>query len=192
LSAPDEDYAVGYCRPPMETQWKKGQSGNGGPKKRKSTPVATVEIIDRLLGEPIEIVETGVVRKVSTLEAILMRLWAAEISGSKRAGGFDCSSRSLSRRRIRNVRLLLKRSAGSSELGMADYEIGYGKPPRHSQFKKGVCANPSGRPRRRNAELGDVVRGFLSAEAQYCEHADQKYIKIGIDDQATCHFSVER
>ena len=52
---------------------------------------------------------------------------------------------------------------------MADYEIGYGKPPRHSQFKKGVCANPSGRPRRRNAELGDVVRGFLSAEAQYRE-----------------------
>ena len=50
---------------------------------------------------------------------------------------------------------------------MADYEIGYGRPPRHSQFKKGVCANPSGRPRRRNAELGDVVRGFLSAEAQY-------------------------
>jgi Family of unknown function (DUF5681) len=86
LSAPDEDYAVSYCRPPKETQWKKGQSGNGGPRKRKSTLVATVEIIDRLLGKPIEIVENGVVRKVSTLEAILMRLWAAEISGSKRAG----------------------------------------------------------------------------------------------------------
>ena len=52
---------------------------------------------------------------------------------------------------------------------MSDYEIGYGKPPRHSQFKKGVCANPQGRPRRRNAELGDIVRGFLSAEAQYRE-----------------------
>ena len=52
---------------------------------------------------------------------------------------------------------------------MADYEIGYGRPPRHSQFKKGVCANPRGRPRRRNAELADVVRSFLSVTAQYCE-----------------------
>jgi Family of unknown function (DUF5681) len=50
---------------------------------------------------------------------------------------------------------------------MADYEIGYGRPPRHSQFKKGVCANPSGRPRRFNPEVGDVVRSFLSAKAQY-------------------------
>lgn len=52
---------------------------------------------------------------------------------------------------------------------MADYEIGYGKPPRHCQFKKGVCANPRGRPRRRNAEIGDVVQSFLSAKAQYRE-----------------------
>jgi Family of unknown function (DUF5681) len=52
---------------------------------------------------------------------------------------------------------------------VADYEIGYGKPPRHSQFKKGVCANPRGRPRRRNAEIGDVVCSFLSAKAQYRE-----------------------
>ena len=48
--------------------------------------MATVEIIDRLFGEPVEIVENGVARKVSILEAILMRLWAAEMSGSKRAG----------------------------------------------------------------------------------------------------------
>ena len=52
---------------------------------------------------------------------------------------------------------------------MADYEIGYGKPPRHSQFKKGVCANPRGRPRRFNPEIGDVVCSFLSARAQYRE-----------------------
>ena len=28
---------------------------------------------------------------------------------------------------------------------MADYEVGYGKPPKHSQFKKGVSGNPRGR-----------------------------------------------
>ena len=67
------------------------------------------------------------------------------------------------------ARFGLKRSTGSFELSMADYEIGYGKPPRHCQFKKGVCANPRGRPRRRNAEIGDVVQSFLSAKAQYRE-----------------------
>ena len=74
MSAPDDAYEVGYGRPPKETRWKKGQSGNPGPKKRRPAAVATVEIIDRLFVKPVEIVENGVVRKVSTLEAILMRL----------------------------------------------------------------------------------------------------------------------
>jgi hypothetical protein len=85
LTSPHDAYELGYGRPPQETRWKRGQSGNAGPKKRKPS-VATVEIIDRLFSEPVEIVENGVGRKVSTLEAILMRLWAAELSGSKRAG----------------------------------------------------------------------------------------------------------
>ena len=29
-----------------------------------------------------------------------------------------------------------------------DYEVGYGKPPRTSQFKKGESGNPSGRPKK--------------------------------------------
>jgi hypothetical protein len=86
LRAADDAYEVGYGRPPRETRWKKGQSGNAGPKKRKPASVATLEIIDRLFAEPVEIVERGVRRNVSTLEAILMRLWVAEMSGSKRAG----------------------------------------------------------------------------------------------------------
>ena len=28
------------------------------------------------------------------------------------------------------------------------YEVGYGKPPRNTQFKKGVSGNPKGRPRK--------------------------------------------
>jgi hypothetical protein len=31
--------------------------------------------------------------------------------------------------------------------GDGDYEVGYGKPPRHSRFVKGRCGNPRGRPR---------------------------------------------
>jgi hypothetical protein len=57
---------------------------------------------------------------------------------------------------------------------MADYELGYGRPPRHSQFKKGVCANPRGRPRRFNPEIGDVVYRFLSAKTQHREKGQTK------------------
>jgi hypothetical protein len=48
------------------------------------------------------------------------------------------------------------------EGAMGDYEIGYGKPPKPSQFKKGVCSNPFGRPKRRNSSIGEVVRDVLN------------------------------
>ena len=36
-----------------------------------------------------------------------------------------------------------------------DYEVGYGKPPKHTQFPKGRSGNPLGRPKKRkkNSEL---------------------------------------
>jgi Family of unknown function (DUF5681) len=109
LSAPDDAYEVGYGRPPKETRWKKGQSGNAGAKKRKPAAVATVEIIDRLFVTPVEIVENGVARKVGALEAILMRLWAAEMSGSKRAGRVRLQFQELVPKDDKEREILLKR-----------------------------------------------------------------------------------
>lgn len=84
MSAPKDDYEVGYKRPPKQTQWKPGQCGN--PKrKRKNALGSVVSMIDRMFGEPIDIIENGVPRRVTTLEAILLRLLAKEMSGSKRA-----------------------------------------------------------------------------------------------------------
>jgi hypothetical protein len=40
--------------------------------------------------------------------------------------------------------------------------------------RRGVCANPRGRPRRFNPEIGDVVYRFLSAKAQYREKGQTK------------------
>lgn len=33
------------------------------------------------------------------------------------------------------------------EQGKADYEVGYGRPPKHTRFKKGRSGNPKGRPK---------------------------------------------
>jgi hypothetical protein len=43
----------------------------------------------------VEIIENGVARKVSTLEAVPMRRWATEMSGSKRAGKIRLQFREL-------------------------------------------------------------------------------------------------
>jgi len=32
-----------------------------------------------------------------------------------------------------------------------DYDVGYGKPPKHSRFKKGQSGNPKGRPKKRKS-----------------------------------------
>ncbi len=38
-----------------------------------------------------------------------------------------------------------------------DYEVGYGKPPKSGQIKKGEKRNPKGRPTKRNREQVDVA-----------------------------------
>jgi len=41
-----------------------------------------------------------------------------------------------------------------------EYEVGYGRPPRHSQFKKGQSGNPNGRPKG-SLNLGTVLERTL-------------------------------
>ena len=44
-----------------------------------------------------------------------------------------------------------------------DYEVGYGKPPKHSQFKKGRSGNPKGRPKGAKGFVASLKR-VLSEE----------------------------
>ncbi len=48
---------------------------------------------------------------------------------------------------------------------MADYPVGYGRPPAHARFKPGQSGNPKGRPKRTKnlrtdlvEELGEFIR----------------------------------
>ena len=38
-----------------------------------------------------------------------------------------------------------------------DYEVGYRKPPKHTQFKEGQSGNPAGRPKGTNNLKTDLI-----------------------------------
>jgi Family of unknown function (DUF5681) len=45
---------------------------------------------------------------------------------------------------------------------LEDYEIGYGKPPKSSQFKKGISGNPSGRPKKPSDFVSELKKELQS------------------------------
>ena len=83
MSEADEDYAVGKGKPPRETRFKKGQSGNpnGRPKGAKNFTTELAEI----LTAPVSITENGRSRKVTSRMATLMRLRKKALEGDGRA-----------------------------------------------------------------------------------------------------------
>jgi hypothetical protein len=84
MSSDGDDDKTGYGNPPARTRWKEGESGN--PLRRYPRRAeTTVELIDRLLLKPVEITVGEKSRKVTTLEAILFRLWQKEVLGDTRA-----------------------------------------------------------------------------------------------------------
>lgn len=83
MTSPGE-YRVGRGRPPLQTRWKKGQSGNprrARPKPRESA-VATVE---RLLLAPVRLAIDGELTQVPALEAIVLQLLQKAMAGNMRA-----------------------------------------------------------------------------------------------------------
>jgi hypothetical protein len=83
MSVPPDDYKVGYGRPPLQTRWKKGRSGNH-PKKRKPQE-SVVEMIDSLLLKQVKLSLNGETKRVPALEAIISQLQVREMSGNRRA-----------------------------------------------------------------------------------------------------------
>lgn len=58
-----------------------------------------------------------------------------------------------------------------------DYEIGYGKPPKKGQFKKGVSGNPSGRPKKPSDFLSALLRE-ANSEVTINEKGKRKVVKM--------------
>jgi Family of unknown function (DUF5681) len=52
---------------------------------------------------------------------------------------------------------------------MTTYDVGYRQPPKHSQFKKGVCSNPRGRPKSGAADLREELDRALHAPIPFRE-----------------------
>jgi hypothetical protein len=54
------------------------------------------------------------------------------------------------------------------------YEIGYGRPPKNTQFPKGNKANPKGRPKRRPEDIAAIIIDASNTPVEYRERGRTK------------------
>lgn len=80
------DYEVGFGRPPKESQFKEGQSGNPNGRKKKSKSVA--DQVQSELSRKITVKEAGVAKKISVQTVILRTLSARAAKGEIAAARF--------------------------------------------------------------------------------------------------------
>lgn len=81
-----QDYVVGYGRPPKETRFKPGQSGN--PKGRKRKPKSVQAQMHSVLSKKINITEGGRTRRLTLQEVMLRNIANKAAKGDLRAANF--------------------------------------------------------------------------------------------------------
>lgn len=74
------DYPVGYAKPPMETRFQKGESGNprGRPKGRKNH----MTVVYQAMNEPVTITENNKCTTVTKFEAVMKQLMNQALKGN--------------------------------------------------------------------------------------------------------------
>lgn len=83
MSNDEDDYEVGYGKPPKRTQFKKGQSGN--PKGRRKGARGLKTDLFAELNERIEVTEQGKVVSLTKQRVIVKQLVAKAVKGNDRA-----------------------------------------------------------------------------------------------------------
>ena len=79
----DDSYEIGYKKPPAETRFSKGQSGN--PKGRPKGAKNLSTLLLKVGRERVRVTINGRTRTITKLEAILLQLANKAISGEDRA-----------------------------------------------------------------------------------------------------------
>jgi Family of unknown function (DUF5681) len=80
---PENDNKVGYGKPPKETRFKKGQSGN--PRGRPRATEDLKMLVGKVLDEKVVITEKGRSRTISMFEAVIKQLVRRSAQGDYRA-----------------------------------------------------------------------------------------------------------
>ncbi|MEZ5996462.1 MAG: DUF5681 domain-containing protein [Hyphomonadaceae bacterium] len=83
---PDQDEAVGYCRPPKHTRFKPGQSGN--PRGRPRKKLALNDILEEAATTLVQVTVDGRVRRMPALKAIMMLEVRKALQGDGKASRF--------------------------------------------------------------------------------------------------------
>src|SRR5690349_12273121 len=76
-------YEVGYCRPPLHSRFKPGQSGNPSGRAKGSKNLKT--LFHQILNEQIPLIDGSQSRKVTKPEAIMRRLIIGAVKGDTRS-----------------------------------------------------------------------------------------------------------
>jgi|ERR1022692_4620675 hypothetical protein len=79
----EQKYTVSYGKPPQQTRFQKGRSGNPNGRPRKSKNTAT--IVRTILDEEVLVTKNGEQRKMSSREAMLTRVANKGLAGDIKA-----------------------------------------------------------------------------------------------------------
>lgn len=150
-------------KPPTRSQFRPGSSGN--PRGR---PKHTSTDLDDIIGREsaaIVIANSNGGKKIrlTKVEAIAHQAVNAALNGNNKAVGYVLNlARKLKDVGVfeETITVVIRRFSDCDRKNNKD-AVGYGKPPRESQFKKGVSGNPGGRPVRANdfvTALANVLR----------------------------------
>jgi hypothetical protein len=80
---PVQNYSVGYCKPPADSRFKKGQSGNPTGRPKGHPNLSTV--LQKTLSERVVVNENGKRKTISKMQAFVKQIVNKAASGDLRA-----------------------------------------------------------------------------------------------------------